>query len=225
MARPQNRSRRLGGRRRQRKKISVLTKDKVEYVDYKDVNLLRRFISDRAKIRARRVTGNNEQQQRAVALAIKNAREMALLPYENRITTQRRSLEGGRFGSDRFGTDRADEDTNRPSGVGPREPARSRNPRTAQESAETGSAGSSPVDDTPTPAAQPEDSSSEDAAISSPEASAPDVSEAPVADVSAADTSDLPAADAPKAVVSDASHTETAPEAPAPDEHKQEAGQ
>mgnify|MGYP006164914849 CR=1 FL=1 len=51
------------------------------FVDYKDVNLLRRFMSDRAKIRARRVTGNDQQQQRAVAIAIKNAREMALLPY------------------------------------------------------------------------------------------------------------------------------------------------
>ncbi len=81
-----------------RKKVSVLTKEKIEYVDYKDVNLLRRFISDRAKIRARRITGNNEQQQRAVALAIKNAREMALLPYENRVTSQRRILESGQFG-------------------------------------------------------------------------------------------------------------------------------
>ena len=51
------------------------------FVDYKDVNLLRKFISDRGKIRSRRVTGLTMQQQRAVAKAIKNAREMALLPY------------------------------------------------------------------------------------------------------------------------------------------------
>ena len=89
MARPQRRSRRFDSRRR--RKVSFLTKEKIDYIDYKDVTLLRRFISDRAKIRPRRVTGNNEQQQRAVALAIKNAREMALLPYENRITTLRRS--------------------------------------------------------------------------------------------------------------------------------------
>lgn len=89
MARPRRRARRFDSRRR--RKVSILTKEKVDYVDYKDVTLLRRFISDRAKIRPRRVSGNNEQQQRAVALAIKNAREMALLPYENRITTQRRS--------------------------------------------------------------------------------------------------------------------------------------
>jgi small subunit ribosomal protein S18 len=75
--------------RRSKKKTSILTIEKVEYVDYKDINLLRRFMSDRAKIRARRVTGNDAQQQREVARAIKNAREMALLPYTNRITTQR----------------------------------------------------------------------------------------------------------------------------------------
>jgi small subunit ribosomal protein S18 len=51
-------------------------------------------MSERAKIRARRVTGNDAQQQREVARAIKNAREMALLPYANRITTQR-SPRGG----------------------------------------------------------------------------------------------------------------------------------
>ncbi|MEV7596267.1 30S ribosomal protein S18 [Kitasatospora sp. NPDC089797] len=53
----------------------------IEYVDYKDTDLLRRFISDRGKIRSRRVTRLTVQQQRAMARAIKNAREMALLPY------------------------------------------------------------------------------------------------------------------------------------------------
>jgi small subunit ribosomal protein S18 len=77
---------------RGKKKVSVLTQEKIEYVDYKDVNVLRRFMSDRAKIRARRVTGNDTQQQREIARAIKNAREMALVPYTNRVTTQR----GGR---------------------------------------------------------------------------------------------------------------------------------
>jgi small subunit ribosomal protein S18 len=61
----------------------------VEFVDYKDINMLRRFMSDRAKIRARRVSGNDSQQQKEIARAIKNAREMALLPYTNRVTTQR----------------------------------------------------------------------------------------------------------------------------------------
>ena len=53
----------------------------VTVVDWKDVTLLRKFISDRGKIRSRRVTGLTPQQQRQVATAIKNAREMALLPY------------------------------------------------------------------------------------------------------------------------------------------------
>src|SRR3954454_16318119 len=80
--------------RRSKKKVSILTQESVDYVDYKDVNLLRRFMSDRAKIRARRVTGNDAQQQATIAMAIKNAREMALLPYANRVTQQR----GGRGG-------------------------------------------------------------------------------------------------------------------------------
>ena len=75
--------------RRSKKKTSVLNAERIDYVDYKDVNLLRRFMSDRAKIRARRVTGNDSQQQKEIAIAIKNAREMALLPYANRVTTQR----------------------------------------------------------------------------------------------------------------------------------------
>jgi len=75
--------------RKPKKKVSILNTENIEYVDWKDVNLLRRFISDRAKVRARRVTGNNVQQQREVARAIKNAREMALIPYSNRVTTQR----------------------------------------------------------------------------------------------------------------------------------------
>ena len=76
-------------RRVQKKKVSILTQDKIDWVDYKDVNLLRRFMSERAKIRARRVTGNNTQQQREVAKAIRIAREMALLPYSVRQVTQR----------------------------------------------------------------------------------------------------------------------------------------
>jgi small subunit ribosomal protein S18 len=75
--------------RKVKKKVSVLVQERVEYVDYKDVNLLQRFLSDRSKIRARRVSGNDSQQQRDIATAIKNAREMALLPYAKRVTTQR----------------------------------------------------------------------------------------------------------------------------------------
>ncbi|MFJ2900462.1 30S ribosomal protein S18 [Streptomyces sp. NPDC087218] len=54
---------------------------KITHIDYKDTELLRKFISDRGKIRSRRVTRISSQQQRQVAAAIKNAREMALLPY------------------------------------------------------------------------------------------------------------------------------------------------
>ncbi len=70
--------------RKGKKKFCQFCADKVDYIDYKDVALLRRFVSDRGKIRARRVTGNCAQHQRRVATAIKNAREMALLPYTNR---------------------------------------------------------------------------------------------------------------------------------------------
>ncbi len=72
-----------------KKKTSVLVTDKIEYVDYKDVNLLTRFVSDRSKIRNRRVTGNSVQQQRDIANAIKNSREMALLPYTKRVSNTR----------------------------------------------------------------------------------------------------------------------------------------
>src|SRR3954467_14357399 len=81
-------------RRPIKKKTSILSTESIDWVDYKDVNLLRRFMSERAKIRARRVTGNSAQQQRAVARAIRIAREMALLPYSVRQVTQR--SRGGR---------------------------------------------------------------------------------------------------------------------------------
>lgn len=83
--------------RKYKKKTSPLVIESVEYVDYKDVDLLQRFMSDRAKIRNRRVTGNDVQQQRDVANAIKIAREMGLLPYAKRVATtsrQRPSRDG-----------------------------------------------------------------------------------------------------------------------------------
>ncbi|GAA3632534.1 SSU ribosomal protein S18P [Lentzea atacamensis] len=64
-----------------KRRQNLLNKEGVTVVDWKDVTLLRKFISDRGKIRSRRVTGLTPQQQRQVATAIKNAREMALLPY------------------------------------------------------------------------------------------------------------------------------------------------
>ena len=70
--------------RRIKKRVCYFCAEGIEHVDYKDVALLRKFMSDRAKIRSSRVTGNCVQHQRRVALAIKNARELALLPYTNR---------------------------------------------------------------------------------------------------------------------------------------------
>ena len=67
--------------RKPKKKTNPLIAAKIDYIDYKDTALLRKFISDRGKIRARRVTGNCVQHQRDVATAVKNAREVALLPY------------------------------------------------------------------------------------------------------------------------------------------------
>jgi small subunit ribosomal protein S18 len=72
------------GWKKQKKKVCLFCKDKIDHVDYKDMNLLRKFVSDRGKIRARRVTGTCSQHQRDVATAVKNAREMALLPYTTR---------------------------------------------------------------------------------------------------------------------------------------------
>ncbi|MBB5781594.1 30S ribosomal protein S18 [Nonomuraea sp. NPDC051941] len=72
----------MKNRRTPRKKPNPLLY--VDRIDYKDTNLLRKFVSDRGKIRSRRVTGVTVQQQRQIAKAIKNAREMALLPYTSR---------------------------------------------------------------------------------------------------------------------------------------------
>lgn len=80
--------------RKYKKKTSPLVIEKVEYVDYKDVDLLSRFMSDRAKIRNMRVSGNDRQQQLEIAKAIKIAREMALLPYAKRVASSARG--GGR---------------------------------------------------------------------------------------------------------------------------------
>ena len=96
MARPPMNNKKKGTSpdKKMKKKTSILTTEKITWVDYKDVNLLRRFMSERAKIRARRVTGNDQQQQAAVAKAIKLSREMALLPYSVRQVQQRSKGKG-----------------------------------------------------------------------------------------------------------------------------------
>ena len=82
-------------RRNAKKKVCIFCTEHLDWVDYKEVNLLRRFMSDRGKIRARRVSGNCSQHQREVAVAIKTARELALLPYAQRTVTERTGGRGG----------------------------------------------------------------------------------------------------------------------------------
>ena len=63
------------------KKVCYFTKNKIEYIDYTDTELLKKFISPNGKIIPRRVTGTSAKYQRMLAVAIKRARQMALLPY------------------------------------------------------------------------------------------------------------------------------------------------
>jgi small subunit ribosomal protein S18 len=108
--------------RRIKKKPCALCKDRVGWVDYKDVALLRKYMSDRGKIRARRVSGNCTQHQRDVAIAIKTARELVLLPYTQRTTTERPGGRGGgrggRDGGGRDGGGRGRRDEERPTDEG-----------------------------------------------------------------------------------------------------------
>jgi small subunit ribosomal protein S18 len=67
--------------RKPRRKYCQFCKDHVEYIDYKDSQMLRKYMTDRGKIKPRRVTGNCAQHQHALAMAVKRAREMALVPY------------------------------------------------------------------------------------------------------------------------------------------------
>ena len=112
MAKTKVRGKNRDNSRRAKKKVSFLTTEQITYVDWKNEKLLRKFMSERAKIRARRVTGNSAQQQKLVADAIKLAREMALVPYSNRVTTQRQNKE-------RDGRGRAAGPAPRPSGPPP----------------------------------------------------------------------------------------------------------
>jgi len=73
-----------GWQKKQKRKVCIFCKDRIDFVDYKDVGLLKKFVSERGKIRSRRVSGNCVQHQRDVATAVKNAREMALLPFSSR---------------------------------------------------------------------------------------------------------------------------------------------
>lgn len=76
----QQQQRRSGGPRR-RRKVDFIAANHIEYVDYKDTELLERFISERGKILPRRVTGTSAKNQRKVTTAIKRARIMGLMPF------------------------------------------------------------------------------------------------------------------------------------------------
>lgn len=66
---------------KRRKKVCYFTQNKVAHIDFKDVDLLKKFVTERGKILPRRVTGTSAKWQRRLAVAIKRARHMALLPY------------------------------------------------------------------------------------------------------------------------------------------------
>ncbi len=70
-----------GNFRKRRKKVCFFTENKIAYIDYKNVELLRRFVSDRGKILPKRVTGTKAGYQKELSVAIKRARHMALLPF------------------------------------------------------------------------------------------------------------------------------------------------
>lgn len=74
-----------------KKKVCIFCVKQIDTIGYKDVEILRKYMSDRGKIRARRVSGNCAQHQRSVAIAIKTARELALLPYTQRTVAERSS--------------------------------------------------------------------------------------------------------------------------------------
>ena len=84
-----------------RRKPCPFCKDKVDFVDYKDIGALRRFISDRGKIRSRRITGACRRHQNQIATAVKRARELALLPYVSESTGDDRETRRGRGRDDR----------------------------------------------------------------------------------------------------------------------------
>ncbi len=70
--------------RKPRRKFCRFCKDKTEHIDYKDISTLKAFISDKGKIKPRRSTGTCTQHQKRLAAAVKNARELALIPYTSK---------------------------------------------------------------------------------------------------------------------------------------------
>ena len=97
---PPKRAPKIDVRRGAKKKPCAFCQHGVDRVDYKDLTQLRKYISDRGKIRGRKVSGNCQQHQRDVSEAIKTARELALLPYTQRTVTERRGGRGRDGGRD-----------------------------------------------------------------------------------------------------------------------------
>ncbi len=96
MPTPPKRAPKIDSRRDKKRKPCVFCAQHVVHVDYKDLASLRKYISDRGKIRGRRVSGNCQQHQRDITDAIKTASELALLPYTQRTVTEKRGGRGGR---------------------------------------------------------------------------------------------------------------------------------
>jgi ribosomal protein S18 len=111
---PPKRAPKIDTRRGAKKKPCSFCQHGVHTVDYKDLAQLRKYISDRGKIRGRKVSGNCQQHQCDVTDAIKTARELALLPYTQRTVTERR---GGRGNRDDRGPRAPRSDSDRPAVV------------------------------------------------------------------------------------------------------------
>ena len=122
--------------RRGKPKVCIFCRDSIPWVDYKDANLLGRFLSERAKIKARRTTGNCNRHQREVAVAIKTSRELALLPYAKRTVAERLGGRGGRGGRGPGGP-----------GRGPREEQQSEAPSGVEAAAEAADASADDIED------------------------------------------------------------------------------
>lgn len=113
---PKSRQPKPDPRRNQKKKPCSFCAHGTTFIDYKDIKSLGKYLSDRGKIRGRRVSGNCQQHQRDITEAIKTARELALLPYTQRTVTERRTRGGGRDRDDRGPRDRDDRGPRTPRG-------------------------------------------------------------------------------------------------------------
>ena len=188
MARRPPRRTKPRNKRRGRKKVSPIIIGKVEYVDYKDTELLTKYISDRAKIRGRSVNGNDARQQRDVAKAIKVAREMALIPFTSRVTTQRRERRNDERG------DRSDGPPSRPSMPPPGGLADAEDATFVEATFEDAPAEEAPAEEAPAGEAPAEEAPAEEAPAEEAPAEEAPAEEAPAGEAPAGEA---PAEEAP----------------------------